>query len=183
MAEERDESEGAARGPRRIYEGKLPEDVEKLFAGRGEDMKGRPITEEKANKYEPTLTNGLRTIKMEDWKTFHKQPCVRESLMTAIASGFAGGGVAWILGKKTWNACNWAVGTYLFASFTAYQWCQFERKKAREGMRKAVEIVDRRRKEREIRAAIEVKRRAEEQAALEEEERRRKAQQRWYRFW
>lgn len=43
------------------------------------------------------LGDAFESIKVEDFTEFHKKPCVRDSLMTGIGSGFGIGGVRALL--------------------------------------------------------------------------------------
>lgn len=38
-----------------------------------------------------TLTDAAKTITREDWTKFHRKPCVKDSFLTGIGSGFAVG--------------------------------------------------------------------------------------------
>lgn len=44
------------------------------------------------------LIDAVRTMKLEEFGEIHKKPCVRDSLLTGIASGFGIGGLRAILG-------------------------------------------------------------------------------------
>ena len=44
--------------------------------------------------------DGLRTIQVNDFKEVHQKPCVRDSLLAGISSGFGIGGVRAILGGR-----------------------------------------------------------------------------------
>lgn len=48
----------------------------------------------------PTLTNALKTVRLEDFKQVHMYPCVRDSLLTGIGAGFGVGGLRALLGGK-----------------------------------------------------------------------------------
>lgn len=49
---------------------------------------------------EASLLDAAKTIRLSDFKQFHKKPCVRDALMTGIGAGFGIGGVRSILGGK-----------------------------------------------------------------------------------
>jgi len=44
------------------------------------------------------LIDAVKTVKLEEFTEIHKKPCVRESLLTGILSGFGMGGVRAVLG-------------------------------------------------------------------------------------
>ena len=47
---------------------------------------------------EITMEKVAKSIKLEDFKKVHKQPCVRDSLLLGIGGGFGFGGIRAILG-------------------------------------------------------------------------------------
>ena len=47
---------------------------------------------------EATLWDGLKSIKLEDVREFHKRPCVRDALLVGMGSGFALGGGRMVFG-------------------------------------------------------------------------------------
>lgn len=46
----------------------------------------------------PSLGEIAKSIKIEEFKEVHQKPCVRESLLTGMGSGFAVGGIRAVLG-------------------------------------------------------------------------------------
>lgn len=56
-----------------------------------------PINKEGDTK-SPTLSQALLTIKVDDFKSIHKNPCVREALLVGIGVGFGAGGIRASLG-------------------------------------------------------------------------------------
>ncbi|KAI9861477.1 MAG: hypothetical protein M1824_002369 [Vezdaea acicularis] len=128
----------------------------------------------------PSLGEIAKSIKIEEFKEVHQKPCVRESLLTGMGSGFAVGGIRAVLGASIPRASNWAVGTFCFMSFGAYQYCQYRRYVEKQGMARAVEVVELKR------AAKQREKREEERKAKEEEARREEERiktRRWYKFW
>lgn len=66
-----------------------------------------------------------------------------------------------------WSACNWAVGSFVFGSFMMYEFCQRRRQLEKQGIKRAVEVIDRKQAEKpkkaeESRAA---RRKAKEEAS------------------
>ena len=92
---------------------------------------------------------------------------------------------------SVWKACNWAAWTFVFGSWGMYEYCQRKREMELKGMKRAMEIVERKkiekeRKAEEVRAARRKakeegdKRKDEEEKRREAEEKRRKGS---WRFW
>ncbi|KAI9829580.1 MAG: hypothetical protein M1819_006085 [Sarea resinae] len=151
-----------------------PESANVLPGGMSNTAGGRPQS--------AGFTDALKTVKVDDFKNVHKQPCVRDSLLTGITAGFGVGGIRAVLGTPLPKASNWAVGSFCIASFATYEYCQIKRRLEMEGMKRAVEIIDRKKAEKEkaAREAMEAKRAAfEERKRLEEEEKQRKS----WKFW
>ena len=117
---------------------------------------------------EASIFDALRSISLEDFKGVHKKPCVRDALMTGIGAGFGIGGVRSILGGRLafsatntsaillkytatiLSACNWTVGTFCFGSFLMYEYCQRKRYLEMQGMKRAVEVMDRKQTEKQL---------------------------------
>ena len=53
------------------------------------------------NTKSPTLRQAVMAIKMEDFTSIHKKPCVREALLTGIGVGFGVGGIRASLGGRS----------------------------------------------------------------------------------
>ncbi|KAI5842528.1 hypothetical protein DFP73DRAFT_595888 [Morchella snyderi] len=142
-----------------------------------------------ANEYarpaQATLTDAVKSISMEDFKNVHMQPCVRNSLLYGIGTGFAFGGLRLVLGASVPRAANWAAGTFAGASLMTYEFCQFRRHREKAGMQRAIEIIDRRKAEREKQMAEkkEKLRIEREEKAKAEEAARIAAMRPWYKFW
>uniref|UniRef100_A0A093XHS8 Cytochrome c oxidase assembly protein COX20, mitochondrial n=1 Tax=Talaromyces marneffei PM1 TaxID=1077442 RepID=A0A093XHS8_TALMA len=45
-----------------------------------------------------TISESLKSIKLEDFSTFHKKPCARDSLLVGLGAGFGIGGIRGIVG-------------------------------------------------------------------------------------
>ncbi|KZF24566.1 hypothetical protein L228DRAFT_237483 [Xylona heveae TC161] len=121
---------------------------------------------------EAGFMEAAKTIQISDFQNVHKQPCVRDSLLTGIASGFGLGGVRAVLGAPLPKASNWAVGTFCVMSFAAYEYCQIKRHMELEGMKRAVEIIDKKKVDREqkMEEARLARRKAKEEADQQAEE-------------
>ncbi|KAL0638080.1 hypothetical protein Q9L58_002859 [Maublancomyces gigas] len=144
-----------------------------------------PSANEYARAPAATVTDAVRTIALDDFTAVHMQPCVRSSLLYGIGTGFAFGGLRLVLGASVPRAANWAAGTFAGASLVTYEFCQYRRSREKVGMQRAIEIIDRRKEERE-RQAKERRERAQERARKELEERTAlevAARRSWYRFW
>jgi cytochrome c oxidase assembly protein subunit 20 len=83
------------------------------------------------------------------------------------------------------KASNWAVGTFCVSSFIVYEICQYKRMVEKEGMKRAVEIVDRKKTEREQKMKESRERRQQEKAEADAriEEEKQKKERRWWRVW
>lgn len=102
--------------------------------------------------------------------------------MMGIGGAFGVGGVRALWGAPIPKAANWAVGTFVFASFANYEFCLYRRRLERQHMKRAVEIIDRKKAEKEAAAKIkrEERRRAKEEADRKAEEERRRS---WWKVW
>ena len=72
---------------------KAPENAN-LMAGGTEHTAGGKVGD-------VTITDAAKTIKWEEFKSLHKKPCVRDSLLAGIGTGFAFGSVRAIW-RGTW---------------------------------------------------------------------------------
>lgn len=90
-----------------------------------------------------------------------------------------------------WKACNWTVATFCAGSFVQYQYCHYKRQAEKEGMMRAVEILNKKeiekkareqRKEslRQERRETKEKEQDAQYAALKEKENGGKP---WYKMW
>ena len=132
---------------------------------------------------EAGFIDALRTVKPGEFREVHKKPCVRDALLTGIGGGFGVGGGRAIWGGVTiadivylqsrltiiatvWSSCNWAVGSFVFGSFLMYEFCQRKRALEKQGMKRAVEVIDRKQAEKQKKAeeARAARRKAKEEA-------------------
>jgi cytochrome c oxidase assembly protein subunit 20 len=75
----------------KTYETFTPENANVLPAGSGQNTAG-------SKKEMPSLTQAIKTVRIEDFKQVHMYPCVRESLMMGIGGAFGVGGLRALLG-------------------------------------------------------------------------------------
>lgn len=80
------------------------------------------------------------------------------------------------------KAANWAVGTFVFASLGNFEFCQYKRTLERSYMKRAVEIIDQKKvqKEAAAKARREERRRLKEEADKVAEEAAKKST---WKFW
>ena len=80
------------------------------------------------------------------------------------------------------RACNWAVGTFCLVGIGSYEYCLAQRKIERANMKRAVEIIDRKKAEQEARmeAVRKERRRLKEEADKKAEE---EAKRSTWKFW
>jgi len=76
------------------------------------------------------------------------------------------------------KAANWAVGTFIFAAAANYEFCLYRRRLEKAHMKRAVEIIDRKKAEKE--AAAQAKRNERRKA---KEEADRLAKKKSWKFW
>ena len=57
-----------------------------------------------------------------------------------------------IVKASVMRSCNWAVGTFCFGSFLMYEYCQRKRLLELQGMKRAVEVMERKQTEKQIQA-------------------------------
>ncbi|KAK7192856.1 hypothetical protein DPSP01_012932 [Paraphaeosphaeria sporulosa] len=139
---------------------------------------------------QPSYVDVVRNLPKDYYFNFHKRPCVRDSQLTAISSGFVGYMVGAVIRKPVLICSNYAVATWCVTGCVHYQVCQYYRRKEKDGMKQAAELMEKKR------ATIEAKKEArrrqrEEQERLAEaqrlEEERRKSWSYWVnknvKFW
>ncbi|TGO14697.1 hypothetical protein BTUL_0049g00060 [Botrytis tulipae] len=163
--------------PNKVYEvfHTPPENANALPDGSGQNTAG-------AHKETPTLGAAVKTVRWQDFSQVHMYPCARESFLTGIGGGFAMGGIRAIFGAPIPKAANWAVGTFVFSAFGAYEFCLYRRRLERAHMKRAVEIIDRKKAEKEAQAEERRKerRRLKEEADKKAEEAAKKPN---WKFW
>ncbi|CAK1359450.1 hypothetical protein CB0940_05657 [Cercospora beticola] len=120
----------------------------------------------------------------------HKAPCVRDSLLQGMGAGGVIGATRAIFGTPVWKSCNWAVGSFCVAAFGMYQYCLYQRQSEKEGMIRAMEILDKKRLEKQMREERKQKLREERRAAKEKEldaqyqaASDKQDGKAWYKFW
>ncbi|KAG2174794.1 hypothetical protein INT43_005856 [Umbelopsis isabellina] len=86
---------------------------------------------------EPSLSEALKTVKIEDLKNVPQIPCARNSLLYGIGMyiirekhcGGAGFGAIRFLAKRSVpSAANWAVGSFCLISLISFEMCQIDRR-------------------------------------------------------
>ncbi|KAI1822569.1 hypothetical protein F4861DRAFT_540846 [Xylaria intraflava] len=125
----------------------------------------------------PTFTDGVQSIKSDDFFRVHQMPCARDGFMTGIGAGTVVGAVRYIAGARVPKAANWACGAFLLGSIIQYEYCQAQRRKELAAVARAVQIMDRREAEKKARATEVMRLRQ------EAEEKARQDQKSWYKFW
>ncbi|MCJ1467122.1 hypothetical protein MMC07_005744 [Pseudocyphellaria aurata] len=96
-----------------------------------------------------TIMEALKTIQLQDFNDFYKKPCARDALLAGIGAGFGIGGLRGIMGVPALKACSWAVGTFCFGSFVVHEFCQRKRQLEIQGLKRAVQVIDRKKAERQ----------------------------------
>lgn len=190
---------GATEPPAHVSQPKVYEvfNANALPDGSGQNTAG--------SRSNPGLMDAIKTVKLEDFKEVHKYPCVRESLLTGIGAGLGMGGIRAIFrGNRDiylriiihvfrWlivceasipKACNWAVGTFCFAGIANYEFCLYKRRLEKAYMRRATEIIDRKKleKEKELEKKRAERRKAKEEADRLAEEAKKPSWKFWWRW-
>ncbi|KAG9236053.1 hypothetical protein BJ875DRAFT_372948 [Amylocarpus encephaloides] len=130
----------------------------------------------------PKLKDAFKTLRWEDIQQVYMYPCARESLLMGIGGAFGMGGIRALWGAPIPKAANWAVGTFIFASLANYEFCQYRRMLEKSHMKRAVEIIDRKKAEKEAEAKKkrDERRRSKEEADAKAEE---EAKKKGWKFW
>ena len=156
-----------------------PPNANALPAGAGHNTAGGKVKE-------AGVFDAIRSIKLTELTEVHKKPCVRDSFLTGIGGGFGIGAARAVWGGKiartlycghapdthqatVWSACNWAVVSFVFGSALMHEFCQRRRQLEMQGMKRAVEVIDRKQAEKQ-RIAEDIK--AARRKAKEEDEAR-----------
>jgi hypothetical protein len=83
-----------------------PANANSLPAGSGQNTAGgRPEN--------PSLTEGIKTVRLADFKQVHQYPCVREALLTGIGGGFGMGAIRAVWGSKRHHALRCSHSMYI----------------------------------------------------------------------
>ncbi|KAI9884279.1 MAG: DNA polymerase epsilon catalytic subunit [Watsoniomyces obsoletus] len=106
---------------------------------------GEPSNVNEVPKPPMSVGEIFRSITWDEVKNFHKQVCVRDSLLAGILGGFVIGGGRAILGAPIPKAANWAVGAFACASLGAHEFCMYRRRREIEGMQLALKVMEKRR--------------------------------------
>ncbi|KAF2144388.1 uncharacterized protein K452DRAFT_266155 [Aplosporella prunicola CBS 121167] len=137
---------------------------------------------------ELALSKAVGMIQPHEFFEIHKYPCVREALLTGIGTGFGIGGIMGIWGKPLMKSCNWAMGAFCIMSIGGYEFCKRKIQLEKEGLTRAVEVMERKKDEKKIRReqAIAARRKAKEEQdrldelRMKEEAKRSKS---WWKVW
>ncbi|OTB17809.1 hypothetical protein K445DRAFT_315554 [Daldinia sp. EC12] len=131
------------------------------------------------NPPQPTIKDGIQSIKSDDFFNVHKIPCARQGLMTGIASGAAVGMGRYFIGATIPKSTNWAFGAFFIGSIIQWEYCRAERANERMAVARIVEVMDKKQAEK--------KAQAEEAARLKREEEKARqdaaTKKSWYKFW
>ena len=80
--------------PKTYHNGSLDTSANALPLGSGQNTAGSHATPP------PTIKEGLKTIRLEDFTQVHKYPGVRDSLLMGIGAGFGAGGLRFVLAGR-----------------------------------------------------------------------------------
>lgn len=76
-----------------------------------------PHVDAQGNTKSPILSQALMAIRMEDFTSIHKKPCVREALLVGIGIGFGAGGIRASLGGMSFVIYFLHISDFLSADF------------------------------------------------------------------
>ncbi|CAG8972374.1 hypothetical protein HYALB_00007127 [Hymenoscyphus albidus] len=134
--------------PPKVYEVfSSPKSANALPEGSGQNTAG-------SNPEVPKLVDAVKTVQLEDFKKVHLYPCVRESLLTGMGGAFGMGAIRVVWGSPVSKITNWAVGTFVLVSLGSHEFCQYRRTLEKAYMKRAVEIIDRKKSEKEAEAKL-----------------------------
>ncbi|CDH51660.1 predicted protein [Lichtheimia corymbifera JMRC:FSU:9682] len=80
------------------------------------------------NTNQPTFSDALKTIKVEDFSNVGKIPCARNAFLYGMGAGFGIGGVRYIVKRSVPSAANWAVAAFCGISAIAFELCHMDRR-------------------------------------------------------
>ncbi|KAI1803076.1 hypothetical protein F4811DRAFT_554208 [Daldinia bambusicola] len=136
-------------------------------------------TEGQKNSPQPTIKDGIQSIKSDDFFNVHRIPCARQGLMTGIGAGAAVGMGRYFVGGAVPKSTNWAFGAFFISSIIQWEYCRAQRAKERMAVARIVEVMDKKQAEK--------KAQAEEAARLKREAEKARqdaaAKKSWYKFW
>lgn len=72
--------------------------IYEIFPGSKPEGPGDKPASDQERVPQPTLTEGLQSIKADDFFGVHKMPCARQGLMTGIGAGAVTGMVRYVVG-------------------------------------------------------------------------------------
>ena len=87
-----------------------------------------------------------QTVQLSDFRQVHKLPCFRDAALPGIAGGTGIGALRFVLGGSIPKSCNYASAGFVGISIVMYELCQRRRRYDREGIRKAVKVLDEKQK-------------------------------------
>jgi len=128
----------------------------------------------------PTFTEGVQSIKSDDFLKIHRIPCARSGFMTGIAAGAVVGMGRFVFGARIGKATNWAFGSFLLGSIAQWEYCQYQVRQEKAGMARVIEVMDRKQAEKKAQAQEAAARRRQQ---AEEKAKEELAKKRWYKFW
>ncbi|GAB5586330.1 hypothetical protein Unana1_01230 [Umbelopsis nana] len=77
---------------------------------------------------EPSITEALKTVKIEDLKNVPQIPCARNSLLYGIGGGAGFGAIRFLTRRSVPSAANWAVGSFCAIATISFEMCQMDRR-------------------------------------------------------
>ncbi|KAI1469299.1 uncharacterized protein F4812DRAFT_324873 [Daldinia caldariorum] len=133
------------------------------------------------NPPQPTIKDGIQSIKPDDFFNVHKIPCARQGLMTGIGAGAAVGMGRYFVGGTIPKSTNWAFGAFFIGSIIQWEYCRTQRANERMAVARIVEVMDK--KQAEKKAQAEAARLKQEAEKAKQDAVTAVTKKSWYKFW
>ncbi|KAI1761082.1 hypothetical protein GGR53DRAFT_469700 [Hypoxylon sp. FL1150] len=168
---------GATEPPEHVKEPQIYE----IFPGSKPTDPAEGSTDGQKSPSQPSITEGIQSIKPNDFLNVHQIPCARQSLLTGIGAGAVVGMGRFVVGGRIPRAANWAFWSFFLGSIGQWEYCRAQRANEKANVARIVQVMDKKQAEK--------KAQAEEAARLRKEQAEEKARQEaaakksWYKFW
>ncbi|KAI4864086.1 hypothetical protein F4820DRAFT_449397 [Hypoxylon rubiginosum] len=163
-----------------------PEHVKKpqiyeIFPGSKPEDQAMKSTEGQKSPSQPSITEGIQSIKPDDFLNVHQIPCARQSLLTGIGAGAAVGMGRFVAGGRIPKATNWAFWSFFIGSIAQWEYCRAQRANERAAVARIVQVMDK--KQADKKTQVEEVARLKKEQAEEKIKQEAAAKKSWYKFW
>ncbi|KAI9728348.1 MAG: hypothetical protein M1828_003748 [Chrysothrix sp. TS-e1954] len=126
-----------------------------------------PAEETEAYKNTSYFT-ALKTMPWAEKVTnIHKIPCFRDAAMPAIPTGLGVGALRFLVGASLNTSITWAGVGFIATYEGLWEYCRWQRRKEKDGIRRAVAVLDQKQREKDEEAKLKVERQAEEAKVMQ----------------